>query len=271
MAATLGCSLWLLVIEPMGEGCTCGRLMTGKKVPAGPSYFVFGRRCPEPAAASQMSITATVKRACLFCAHVLSHNDCTESLEAFGIKDRRYVPRLIHKLSTQFSLDISPGRGRPAAYSTEQLAAGQAALASPSSPYHSSRALVEDLKEEGELPEGAPRRGYMPALTRHLASQGLSLGYGTRTKQHALTKADEKERLRWCREHQQDFREPNLKDWWFEDEKQHQEGGKARCEWVQGRQGGGGTALTQGWARCAVACRHRAQGMCLHNVPVLHP
>lgn len=179
-----------------------------------------------------MHITDTVKRTCLFLADVLSTNDCTPSLKKFSIEDRRFKARLIDKLTTAFSLDISPGRGRHPTYSSEQLAAGQAALASPSGPYHSTRALVEDLKDQQELPASTPRRGYVPALKQHLASQGLALGYGPRTKQQPLTKADEKQRLRWCRQHQQDFTEANLKSWWFEDEKLHQEGGKARCEWA---------------------------------------
>ena len=170
-----------------------------------------------------MSITATVKRTYLFLADVLSTNDCTPSLKRLGIKDHRYKARLIDKLRSGHGLGISAGRGRPAAYATEQLAAGQAALSFASSPYHSSRALVEDLKEEGELPGDAPTRGYMPALKRHLADQGLSLGYGPRTKQHALSKEDEKQRLQWRRRHQAELTEAKLKSWWFVDEKLHQE------------------------------------------------
>lgn len=178
-----------------------------------------------------MSITATVKRTCLFLADVLSTNDCTSSLKKFGIKDHRYKGRLIDRLSTHYSLDISPGRGRHSIYSAGQLAAGQDALSFASRPFHSGRALVEGLKEEQELPADAHTRGYVPALKQHLASQGLVLAYGPRSKQQALTKADEKARLKWCKQHQADFTEAKLKSWWFEDEKLHQEGGKSRCEW----------------------------------------
>lgn len=151
-------------------------------------------------------------------------------LKKWGIKDKKYKSRLIDKLRTQFSLAPAPRTGRPPKYNSDQLAVGQAALTSGKRPYHSKAALVRELKEEEQLPAAAKQRGYVPALQRHLAGQGMSLGYGTRAKQQPVTTSDEHERLKWCRRMQKVITDTTVKCWAFEDEKQIGSSGKARGE-----------------------------------------
>ena len=80
------------------------------------------------------------------------------------------------------------------------------------------------------MPEETKPQSFRPALLRHLADQGLQLGYGARSKRQPITAATAKARLRWCQEMQPVLTEWKLKDWRFEDEKPHGYGGKSRCE-----------------------------------------
>lgn len=61
----------------------------------------------------------------------------------------------------------------------------------------------------------------MTALKRHLATKGLQLGYGVRSKQHAITAAVAAKRLAWCKEMQQVITSTTVKQWHFADEKPH--------------------------------------------------
>lgn len=177
----------------------------------------------------------SIVRAALFVADVLASVVDAPFLKKWGIKDKRYKARLVSKLRTQHSLAPAPRSGRPRVYTPEQLAAGQVALAAPSQPYHSTAALLLDLKEQQILPASATRRGYGNALKRHLGQQGLALGYSPRAKAQPLTDADKQQRLAWCQHMRLTITAATVQSWWFEDEKQHNYGGKARGE--------------QGWAR----------------------
>lgn len=201
-----------------------------KKVPGswdGHSFTFVPQTCTTP---PSMKTPQTVIRAALFIADVLSSVNLTPYLKKWDIKDKQYGKRLIEKLRTNHGLQPSPRQGRPRVYTEEQLAAGQDALTHPSRAYHSKAALVQELKEGGQLPAETKQRGYVPALKRHLQEQGLQLGYGTRSKQQPLTRRDEKERLSFCQRVVHILTPANLKKWWFGDEKPHSEGGKARCE-----------------------------------------
>jgi hypothetical protein len=177
-----------------------------------------------------MKVTRSLIRAATFVADVLSSVKLGPFLKKHGIKDKRYGQRLIEKLRKQHTLEPAPGRGRPPLYTTAQLAAAQEALVVPSCPYHSSAQLVHDLKEQQLLPAKARRRGFMPALGRHLAGQGLATGYGTRRRQQPLSNEDCRKRLAWCTKMRPKLTSATLGQWWFEDEKPHGVGGKARCE-----------------------------------------
>lgn len=177
-----------------------------------------------------MKITSSVKRAALFVADVLSSVNLRPFLKKHGIKNKLYGKRLIEKLRTSCSLLPAPRRGRPRVYTADQLQAAQDELSKPRGPIHSKRELMRTLKDDGELPTDAKLRGFGPALDRHLAEQGLELGYGVRSKGQPISESIAAERLEWCREMQPLMTEEKVKDWWFEDEKPHGYGGKSRCE-----------------------------------------
>lgn len=191
------------------------------------SDFLF-RTCTRPVS---MKATRSLVRAATLVADVLSSVKLGPFLKKHGVKDKRYGQRLIEKLRKHHSLAPAPGRGRHKLYTTAQLAAAQQALVEPDRPYHSSADLVLDLKERQQLPAEAKRRGFIPALERHLAGQGLSLAYGTRRRQQPLSAADCRKRLTWCKKMRPQLTPAKLPSWWFEDEKPHGVGGKARCEW----------------------------------------
>jgi hypothetical protein len=178
-----------------------------------------------------MKITDTVKRAALFIADVLSSVDLRPILKKHKIKDKTYASRLAEKLRTTFSLAPAPRQGRPHVYTDDQLEAAQDELIKPSQPIHSTRALVHRLKGDGELPEETKVRGFKPALQRHLAEQGLQLGYGVRSKSQPITAATAAQRLKWCKDMRPQMTEQKVKSWHFEDEKPHGLGGKSRCKW----------------------------------------
>ena len=177
-----------------------------------------------------MKVARSLVRAATFTADVLSSVKLGPFLKKHGIKDKRYGQRLIEKLRKHHTLAPAPGRGRPPKYTTTQLAAAQEALVESNRPYHSSAQLVWDLKEQQQLPAGAKRRGFVPALQRHLAGQGLTLAYGTRRRQQPLSTDDCRKRLSWCKKMRPLITSATLPSWWFEDEKPHGVGGKARCE-----------------------------------------
>ena len=204
-----------------------------------------------------MSQLQSVRRAALFVADVLASANLAPFLKKHNIKDKKYGQRLIDRLRTKHSLAPASRPGRPRTYTKEQLAAGQAELSRPSHPHHSKAELVRLLKEEERLPASAKSRGYGAALKRSLGEQGLQLGYGPRTKQHAITAADKRDRLAWCLRMQPIITDATVKDWWFEDEKMINGAGKMRGEW--GRCGGVWTAVLQAPAGCA-------SGLALHCV-----
>lgn len=197
-----------------------------------PGSALSTRLCPELAPGPNMKITDTVKRSALFIADVLSSVSLGPMLKKHDIKDKRYVPRLVQKLRTKFSLAPAPRTGRPRVYTEEHLTAAREELIQPSQPIHSTRALVQKLKAAGQLPEEAKVRGFQPALKRHLAEQHMQLGYGVRSKSQPITRASAAERLKWCKEMQPVMTERKVKNWYFEDEKPHGCGGKGRCEWL---------------------------------------
>ena len=172
--------------------------------------------CPQ-----NMKVLQSVKRAALFLADVLSSGSFTAQLKKHGIKDRKYKARLEERLRTEYTLDPPTREGRPGVYTAEQLAAGEEALSGPAQTFHSGAQLVQHLKEEGELPASATQRGFVTALKRHLAAKGLQLGYGVRSKQHAITAAVAAKRLAWCKEMQQVITSTTVKQWHFADEKPH--------------------------------------------------
>lgn len=178
-----------------------------------------------------MKITKTVKRAALFIADVLTSVDLRPILKKNKIQDKAYGSRLAEKLRTTFSLAPAPRQGRPPVYTDVQLKAAQDELTKPSQPLHSARALVHKLKGDGELPEETKVRGFKPALQRHLAEQGLQLGYGVRSKSQPITKATAAQRLKWCEQMRPQMTGQKVKSWYFEDEKPHGLGGKSRCKW----------------------------------------
>jgi len=178
-----------------------------------------------------MTVKQTVARAANFVADVLSSVNLRPFLKKWKIKDKRYGERLVHKLRTQHNLERAPRQQEGGTYTSSQLADAQQVLTEPSRPYHSGAALVQDLKEQEVLPATAKKRGFMPAFKRHLGQLGLALGYGTRTKQQAVTKKDAMARLAWCKKMQPILTEEKVKTWYYEDEKQHGAGGKSRCEW----------------------------------------
>jgi hypothetical protein len=178
-----------------------------------------------------MSPLQSVRRAALFVADVLASVKLAPFLKKHKIKDKAYGQRLIDRLRTKHSLAPASRPGRPRTYTEEQLAAGQAELSKPSHPHHSKAELVRTLKEKGRLPTSAKPRGYGAALKRSLGEQGLQLGYGPRTKLHAISTADKKSRLEWCQRMQHIITESTVKVWWFEDEKMISGGGKMRSEW----------------------------------------
>ena len=166
-----------------------------------------------------MPVLKSVKRAALVCADALSRVSLPPILKAHGIKDKRYGARLIQKLRTQFSLDPAPRSGRPPKYSEAQLVAAEAALASPAHPYHSGDVLMAELKEQAVLPEEAKKRGFLPRVKGFMRLAGRRLAFGGRSKQQALTTADSKQRLAWCKEMQHVITDTTVVDWWFADEK----------------------------------------------------
>lgn len=178
-----------------------------------------------------MSPLKSVTRAALFVADVLASVALTPFLKKWGIKDKNYGQRLIDRLRSKHSLAPARRSGRPRVYTEEELAAGEAELSQPSHAHHSKAELVQQLKEEQQLPATAKTRGYTAALKRHLGEQGLQLGYGPRTKQHALTSADQRDRLAWCRRMQPVITDATVKDWWCEDEKSISGSGTMRGEW----------------------------------------
>lgn len=178
-----------------------------------------------------MKVLKSVKRAAIFVADVLSSVNLKPFLKKHNIKDKQYGKRLIDKLRSSGSLLPAPRQGRPRVYTDDQLQAAQDELTKPGPPFHSTRALVHKLKEEGELPAEAKPRGFKPALQRHLGQLGLQLGYGTRSKGQPITERTAADRLAWCLEMKDDLTERKVKSWYFEDEKPHGLGGKSRCEW----------------------------------------
>lgn len=177
-----------------------------------------------------MKVLPQVKRAALFVADVLSTVNLKPYLKKHNIKDKQYSKRLVDRLRTTFSLQPAPRQGRPRVYTEDQLQAAQDELTRPSQPVHSTRQLVQRLKQEGELPSVTSVKGFKPALKRHLAEQGLQLGYGTRSKRQPITRQLAADRLKWCREMQDELTDTKVKKWYFEDEKPHGLGGKSRCE-----------------------------------------
>jgi hypothetical protein len=151
-------------------------------------------------------------------------------LKKHNIKDKQYSKRLVDRLRTTFSLQPAPRQGRPRVYTEDQLQAAQDELTRPSQPVHGTRQLVQRLKQEGELPSVTSVKGFKPTLKRHLAEQGLQLGYGTRSKRQPITRQLAADRLKWCREMQDELTDTKVKKWYFEDEKPHGLGGKSRCE-----------------------------------------
>jgi len=178
-----------------------------------------------------MKVLPQVKRAALFAADVLSSVDLKPFLKKHGIKDKLYSKRLVDRLRSTYSLQPAPRQGRPRVYTADELQAAQDELTRPSQPVHSTRQLVQRLKEGGELSAGTSVKGFKPALKRHLAEQGLQLGYGTRSKRQPITRQLAADRLKWCREMQGELTDMKVKTWYFEDEKPHGLGGKSRCEW----------------------------------------
>lgn len=177
-----------------------------------------------------MTVTESVKRAALFVADVLRSVNLRPFLKKHNIKNKNYGKRLIDKLSSTYSLLPAPRKGRPRVYTPDQLQAAQEELTKPSGPIHSRRELMVKLKDDGELPTAAKVRGFGPALDRHLAEQGLHLGYGVRSKGQPISEAIAADRLKWCKEMRPLLADEKVKDWWFEDEKPHGYGGKSRCE-----------------------------------------
>ena len=96
---------------------------------------------------------------------------------------------------------------------------------------------MQDLKEWEVLPTKAKQRGYSAALKQHLSEQGLVLGYSTRIQAQPLTDSDKQLRLAWCKKMEGKLTDTTVKEYWFEDEKQHGSGGKARGEWGWGAAG----------------------------------
>lgn len=203
-----------------------------------------------------MSPLKSVKRAALFVADVLASVALGPFLKKWGIKDKRYGQRLIDRLRSKHSLAPAGRSGRPRKYTAEELAAGAAELSQPAHAHHSKAELVLQLKEDKRLPATAKTRGFSAALKRHLGERGLQLGYGPRTKQHALTTADERARLAWSRRMQHVITDATVKDWWCEDEKTISGAGKMRSEWTGG--GEHRTGMVQAPAGCAtmVALQH---------------
>lgn len=189
-----------------------------------------------------MKVARSLIRAATFVADVLSSVKLGPFLKKHGIKDKRYGQRLIEKLRKHHSLEPAPGRGRPPLYTGAQLAAAQEALIAPNRPCHSSAQLVQYLKEEQLLPAEAKRRGFMPALQRHLAGQGMALGYGTRRRQQPLSAADCSKRLKWCKRMQHIITKTTLPSFW-----------RSRTAWearrdVSGAEGmGGKPSCSQLW------------------------
>ena len=201
-----------------------------------------------------MPVPAAVARTADFLADCVASVDTKALLKKWGIKDKRYVPRLVQQLRQRHSLLPAPRSGRPRTYTDEQLAAGQQELSSPSQPYHSKQALVQHLKENGVLPAEATTHGYYDALKRHVAGQGLQLAYGTRSLQHALDAKDKRLRLAWCLKVQEVITKRSVRKMWFEDEKTVTSASRPRGE----RAGEGGLWL---WCtrrpatRAAAGCR----------------
>lgn len=177
-----------------------------------------------------MKVLKTVKRAALFLADVLASGPFTSLLKKHGIKDRKYKQRLEERLRTQYTLDPPPRSGRRPVYTEEQMAAGVDALSQPA-PFHSTAELVQQLQEDEQLPASAKRRGYVPALKRHLAAQGQQLGYGVRSKQQALTAEHAAKRLAWCKKMKTVITDTSVKNWHFVDEKPHSGSGLGRGGW----------------------------------------
>ena len=178
-----------------------------------------------------MKVLKTVKRAALFLADVLASGPFTSLLKKHGIRDRKYKQRLEERLRTQYTLDPPPRSGRRPVYTEEQLAAGVDALSQPSPPFHSTAELVQQLQEDEQLPASAKRRGYVPALKRHLAAHGQQLGYGVRSKQQALTPDVAAKRLAWCKKMKPVITDTTVKNWHFVDEKPHSGSGLGRGGW----------------------------------------
>lgn len=191
-----------------------------------------------------MPVPAAVARTADFLADCVASVDTKALLKKWGIKDKRYVPRLVQQLRQRHSLLPAPRSGRPRTYTDEQLAAGQQELSSPSQPYHSKQALVQHLKENGVLPAEATTHGYYDALKRHVAGQGLQLAYGTRSLQHALDAKDKRLRLAWCLKVQEVINKRSVRKMWFEDEKTVTSASRPRGE----RAGEGGL-----WLWCTAA------------------
>lgn len=197
--------------------------------------FACDQHSHAPAAPSprqpRMSVLSGIKRKALLLADVVASIDLRPFLKKHGIKDKRYSARLVEQLRTTFSLQPAARSGRPRKYTTEQLDAACEALASPAGPIHTTAALVQQLKDDGQLQPDSSKRGFMAALKQRLQQRGWRLAFGTRSKQQALTKADAKARLEWCREMRTQITEETVGSWYCEDEKMLSSGGKSRCEW----------------------------------------
>lgn len=121
-----------------------------------------------------MKVLPQVKRAALFAADVLSSVDLKPFLKKHGIKDKLYSKRLVDRLRSTYSLQPAPRQGRPRVYTADELQAAQDELTRPSQPVHSTRQLVQRLKEGGSCQQAPALRASSQHLSGTWQSRGCS-------------------------------------------------------------------------------------------------
>lgn len=164
------------------------------------------------------NITTRQRQRADFLVELLETEEAKHVAKRRGITDRAYIPRLQACLEAHASLQEEQRRGRALKYTDEMLQLARDELMRGDDCIWSKKAFVDSLIEDGILPDGSSVHGFWAAFVPYMEQHGLQLVYGIQRLTFAMSSTHARQRLIWCREHQQVLTSSTVGDYWFTDE-----------------------------------------------------
>lgn len=181
---------------------------------------------PEP------HVSECVKRRVSFLLCLLQQYNVRAVAESLGIKDSRFITRLMEDLRLHASIAEAPRKGRPVLYTDVLLQQAQEYMLEGVDAAWSKADIVAGMIEAGILAEDTSVDSFWERFTDYMRQHGTPIVYGCQLMTFAMSLEHISKRLAWCHRHKDLLTEQRIGDYWFMDEVAIEESGLPKGGWL---------------------------------------